>query len=72
MVDEIPNYKNVIFVGEYFTLISTVELVEESRQDNETDDELAIRSAATWLEHHYGWDMNKDAHQAGVMDDTDI
>jgi hypothetical protein len=69
MVDQIPTYKNVIFVGEYFTLMSTVELLEEARQEGETDDELAIRSASAWLNHHYGWDMEEHAREAGVIDD---
>ena len=69
MIDQIPIYKNVIFVGEYFTLMSTVEILEEARQEGESDDELAIRTAAAWLSHHYDWDMEKHAHEAGVIDD---
>lgn len=70
-MDQIPTFKNVIFVGEYFTLMSTVELLEEARQEGETDDALAIRSAATWLKYHYDWDMNEHAHEAGVVDDVE-
>jgi hypothetical protein len=68
-IDNVPTYKTVVFVGEYFTLMSTVELVDELREGSESDDELAIRTAATWLESHYGWDMNVHSHQAGVIDE---
>lgn len=70
MVDNIPTYKNVIFAGEYFTLMSTVEVLDDVRMEGESDDELAIRSASAWLKHHYGWDMEEHATAAGIVEDS--
>jgi hypothetical protein len=56
---------NVTFVGDYFSLVTTVELdtddfspdVDPSDDDAVMD--IAIDLAKNLLQHHYGWDMEK-------------
>ncbi len=70
-MDNIPLTKNVVFIGEYFSLITTVALdeAEELRQEDEDDSDLAIRMASDWLKQFYGWDVQEAALTIGVSDD---
>jgi len=72
-VDKIPLIKNVVFIGEYFSLITTVSLdeAEELREESEDDSDLAIRMASDWLKQFYGWDVREAALTIGVSDDGD-
>jgi len=60
-VDEIELTKTVLFVGDYFSLMSTVVLSEELREEGEDDDDFAIRLASVLLKEHYGWDVEDAA-----------
>ena len=60
-VDEIQLTKTVVFVGDYFSLMSTVVLSEELREEGEDDDDFAIRLASVLLKEHYGWDVEDAA-----------
>lgn len=60
-VDEIKLTKTVLFVGDYFSLMSTVVLSEELREEGEDDDDFAIRLASVLLKEHYGWDVEDAA-----------
>jgi hypothetical protein len=60
-VDEIQLTKTVLFVGDYFSLMSTVVLSEELREEGEDDDDFAIRLASVLLKEHYGWDVEDAA-----------
>ena len=70
-MDKIPLIKNVVFIGEYFSLITTVSLdeAEELREEGEDDSDLAIRMASYWLKQFYGWDVQEAALTIGVSDD---
>lgn len=72
-MDNIPMIKNVVFIGEYFSLITTVSLeeVETLREEGEDDSDLAIRMASDWLKEFYGWDVKEAAITIGVADDGD-
>lgn len=71
-MDVITNTRTVMFVGDYFTLLTTVALEESLRLPEETDDdEFAIRLAATWMGEHYGWDVLKAANEVGIVDDNE-
>jgi hypothetical protein len=71
MIDEIQLTKTVIFVGDYFTLMTTVVLQEEMRQPGEDDHDFATRLASTWLQEHYGWDVAAVSTQIGLVDEDE-
>lgn len=68
-MDEITLNKTVMFVGDYFTLLTTVRLEETLRVAGEEDDEFAIRLASIWMGEHYGWDVLEASNEAGVVED---
>jgi hypothetical protein len=71
-MDEIPQSVDVMFVGEYFTLITSVQLDEKLRvPEDDGDDGFAIRLAAIWLGEHYGWDLLGASKEVGIVPRTD-
>lgn len=68
-MDEITLNKTVMFVGDYFTLLTTVKLEETLRVAGEEDDEFAIRLASVWMGEHYGWDVLEVSNEAGIVED---
>lgn len=69
-VDEITLSKTVLFVGEYFSLMTTVVLDESLRNEGEDDEDFAIRLASVLMEEYYGWDVADKATVAmGVVED---
>lgn len=69
-VDKIDLTRNVMFIGDYFTLITTVSMPEELRGDAESDEDFAVRLATTFMKDYYGWDMDAVSNEIGVMDDS--
>ena len=70
MMDEINLSKTVLFVGDYFSLMTTVVLTESLRNEDEDDDEFAIRLASVLMEEYYGWDVAEKATVSiGIVDD---
>ena len=67
-MDAIPMTKDVLFVGEYFSLITSVQPDESLRNDGETDDDFAVRVASVLFTEYYGWDVLEVAHEIGVVD----
>jgi hypothetical protein len=55
-VDEVSLTKTVMFVGDYFTMMTTVVLDEGLRYEGEDDDEFAMRIATVFLSEYYGFD----------------
>ena len=71
-MDKIADTRTVMFVGDYFTLLTTVQLEESLRLPEETDDdEFAVRLAATWMGEHYGWDVLAASNEVGIVDDNE-
>jgi hypothetical protein len=68
-IDEITLNRTVMFVGDYFTLLTTVKLEESLRVEGEDDDEFASRLAGIWMGEYYGWDVVGAANEAGVVED---
>jgi len=68
-VDDVTLNRTVVFVGEYFTLMTTVQLDEALRQQDEADDDFAIRIAAVWMGEYYGWDVLEAANDVGIVDE---
>jgi len=70
VMDEINLSKTVLFVGDYFSLMTTVVLTESLRNEDEDDDEFAIRLASVLMEEYYGWDVAEKATVSiGIVDD---
>lgn len=69
-MDSIELTRSVMFVGDYFTLMTTVVLDDNLRNDDETDEDMAVRIATILMEEHYGWDVADKSNHIGVMDDS--
>lgn len=71
-VDLIPLTRTVMFVGDYFTMMTTVVLDESLRYDAEDDEDFAVRLATVFLSEFYGFDdlESKATVSIGVMDDS--
>lgn len=67
-MDLIPITKDVMFVGEYFSLITSVQPDESLRAEGETDDDFAVRVASVLFAEHYGWDVLEVSQEIGVID----
>lgn len=67
-LDKVPNVQDVMFVGDYFTLITSVTLEEKLRLDSETDDDFAVRLASMWLGEYYGWDVLGASNEVGIVE----
>lgn len=67
VLDTIPVIKEVMFVGEHFTLMTSISLDEGFRLEGESDDDLAIRLASEGFKSYYGWDVKKHSIDVGVL-----
>ena len=68
-MDQIEHTETVVFIGDYFTLMTTVVLSEELREVNETDRDLAIRLASSWMLEQYGWDVAEVSNEVGLVEE---
>lgn len=68
-VDLIQSRRTVQFVGEYFTLMTTVVMVEELRQEDENDYDFAVRLASSFLDNYYGFKVLSVSKSIGVLDE---
>jgi hypothetical protein len=68
-MDEIQMTRTVMFVGDYFTLMTTVVLDETLREPDEQDRDFAVRLASTFMKAHYGFDVEAVSNDIGVVDD---
>lgn len=68
-MDRIPLTRTVVFSADYFTLMTTVVLLEELRAPGETDDDLAVRLASVWMLERYGFDVAGASNAAGVLEE---
>jgi hypothetical protein len=71
MIDEIPLSKTVLFVGEYFSMMTTVVLDDSVRNEGEDDADFAIRLAGVLLQEYYGWDVMAVSKEIGVVDEDE-
>lgn len=70
-LDDIRLTKTVMFVGDYFTLMTTVVLEESLRDAEEEDDDFAIRLAGVFLKEHYGWDIPAVSNDIAIVEDEE-
>ena len=68
-MDQVPHVLSVLFVGDFFSLITTVVLEEEGRLPGEIDEEDAVRLASSFMKAHYGWDVEAVSNEIGVVGD---
>jgi hypothetical protein len=68
-MDNILPSRTVMFVGDYFTLMTTIVLDEKLRNENETDNDFAVRVASIFINEYYGFDVASVANSIGVVDE---
>lgn len=68
-IDEILLTRNVMFIGDYFSLIHTVVLFDHLRLPDEHDEDMAVRLASEFMLSYYGWDVAAASNDIGVMDE---
>jgi hypothetical protein len=68
-IDEINLSRTVLFVGDYFSMMTTVVLAEEKREKDEDDDEFAIRLAKQFMQEYYGWDLEAVSNEIGIVEE---
>jgi hypothetical protein len=71
-MDTIPQTRTVMFVGDYFTLMTTVVLDDTLRETNEDDRDFALRLASTFIKGHYGFDVEAVSNDIGVVDEDEV
>jgi hypothetical protein len=68
-MDNILPSRTVMFVGDYFTLMTTVVLDETIRNEGEDDNDFAVRLASVLMSEFYGFDVASVANSVGVVDE---
>jgi hypothetical protein len=59
-----------MFVGDFFTLMTTVVLDETIRNEGEDDNDFAVRLASVLMSEFYGFDVASVANSVGVVDEN--
>ena len=68
-MDEINLSRTVMFVGDYFTLMTTVVLDETLRQEDESDEDFAVITASVFMKEYYGFDVASFSKDIGIVDE---
>ena len=71
-MDKILPSRTVMFVGDYFTLMTTIVLDEKLRDENEADNDFAVRVASIFMNEYYGFDVASVANSIGVVDEDGV
>jgi hypothetical protein len=61
-----------MFVGDYFTLMTTIALDEKLRNEGEVDNDFAVRVASVFMNEYYGFDVASVANSVGVVDEEGV
>ena len=70
-MDEIQDVKNVIFIGDYFSMIVSVAVDSESVKEGEVYEDACLRLAGELLKKEYDWDVVAVSNHIGVLDEGD-
>ena len=68
-MDEINLSRTVMFVGDYFTLMTTVVLDNNLRNEDESEHDFSIRVASVFVKEYYGFDVASFSNDIGVVDE---
>lgn len=68
MTDRIALIKDVLFVGDHFTMMTSVEVDETLRQPGEEDDAFYIRLASEGIREVYGWDVREKSNDVAIVE----
>ena len=68
-MDNILPSRTVMFVGDFFTLMTTIVLDETIRNEGEADNDFAVRLASVLMTEIYGFDVASVANSIGVVDE---
>ena len=71
-MDNILPSRTVMFVGDYFTLMTTIVLDETVRNKGEADNDFAVRLASVLMIQIYGFDVASVANNVGVVDEDGV
>ena len=69
-MDNILPSRTVMFVGDFFTLMTTVVLDETIRNEGEDDNDFAVRLASILMSEIYDFDVASVANSVGVVDEN--
>ncbi len=69
-MDNILPSRTVMFVGDYFTLMTTVILDDKLRDTGESDEDFAVRVAGTLIQEYYGFDVEAVSNSIGLVDEN--
>jgi hypothetical protein len=69
-MDEITLSRTVMFVGDYFTLMTTVVLDNNLRNEDESEHDFSIRVASVFVKEYYGFDVASVSNSIGVVDEA--
>lgn len=70
-IDLVPLTRSVMFVGDYFSMITTITLHEQFRLKGEEDDTFATRLAGEFIKEHYDFDVMAVSTNYGVMEEDE-
>ena len=71
-MDNILPSRTVMFVGDFFTLMTTIVLDETVRNEGEADNDFAVRLASVLMTEIYGFDVASVANNVGVVDEDGV
>ena len=71
-MDNILPSRTVMFVGDFFTLMTTIVLDETVRNEGEADNDFAVRLASVLMIQFYGFDVASVANNVGVVDEEGV
>ena len=71
-MDNILPSRTVMFVGDFFTLMTTIVLDETVRNKGEADNDFAVRLASVLMIQIYGFDVASVANNVGVVDEEGV
>jgi len=71
-MDTINLSRTVMFVGDYFTLMTTVVLDDSLRNEDEGDNDFAVRLASVFITEYYGFDVASVSNDIGVVDEGGV
>ena len=71
-MDNILPSRTVMFVGDFFTLMTTIVLDETVRNEGEADNDFAVRLASVLMIQIYGFDVESVSNSVGVVDEEGV